>query len=265
MSYVSAKLELRTPSTNPVASLATIQKAETAESIKKYYSQRHRLFHLYDEGIILDEESWYSVTPEKIAAHIATRFEGKYVVMELFGGAGGNSIQFALAGAYVIAVEISEEKIAMAANNATVYGVSDYIEFIQADVYTFLPILAAQQQKHIIEGIFLSPPWGGPGYKDRQSFDVVVFAELVKLIKKVSGNIAILLPRNSDLESIRKYFGPCEVERNYLSTKLKTLTVYFGDLIDRSALERARAKLNDRAWTRLRPLEKGSISLASQK
>lgn len=263
MSHVPAKLELRTSSTGLVAPLAAIQKTETAESVKKYYSQRHRLFHRYDEGIILDEESWYSVTPEKIAAHIATRFRGKSVVMELFGGAGGNSIQFALAGAYVIAVEISEEKIAMAANNASVYGVKDYIEFIQADVYTFLPILATQQQKHIIEGIFLSPPWGGPGYKDRQSFDVVVFAELVKLIKKVSGNIAILLPRNSDTESIRKYFGRCEVERNYLSGKVKTLTVYFGDLVDWNALERARAKLNDKAWTRLRPIKKGSTSRVS--
>lgn len=265
MSYVPAKLELRTSPTGLLAPLPTAQHMEATENVKKYYFQRHRLFHRFDEGIILDEESWYSVTPEKIAAHIATRFNGKTVVMELFGGAGGNSIQFALAGAYVIAVEISEEKIAMAANNAAVYGVSDYIEFIQADVYTFLPLLAAQNQKHIIEGIFLSPPWGGPGYKDRQSFDVVVFAELVKLIKKVSENIAILLPRNSDLQSIRRHFGKCEVEKNYLSGKLKTITVYFGDLVDMEALKYMRVKQSDRPWTRLRPIEKGPNPQVSQR
>eukprot|EP00177_Eucheuma_denticulatum_P007042 GFKZ01012812.1.p1 GENE.GFKZ01012812.1~~GFKZ01012812.1.p1 ORF type:complete len:252 (-),score=49.62 GFKZ01012812.1:287-1042(-) len=201
--------------------------------IYKYYYQRHRLFHRFDEGICLDEESWYSVTPEKIAKHIAHRFNEKKIVMELFGGAGGNSIQFALRGAYVIAVEISASKIAIARNNAAVYGVADRIEFIQADVYEFLPQLA--QRRHGIEGIFLSPPWGGPQYKDEDSYDVGQFEELVAMIKKVSPNISILLPRNSDLASIRRSFGACEVEKNFLSGKLKTLTVYMGDLVDEGA------------------------------
>jgi hypothetical protein len=39
----------------------------------QYWAQRYRLFSRYDEGIQLDEESWYSVTPEKIAEHIALR------------------------------------------------------------------------------------------------------------------------------------------------------------------------------------------------
>ena len=41
--------------------------------ISKYWAQRYRLFSLYDEGVKLDHESWYSVTPEKIAQHIAER------------------------------------------------------------------------------------------------------------------------------------------------------------------------------------------------
>ena len=39
----------------------------------KYWAQRRRLFSRYDEGILLDRESWYSVTPEAIAAHTARR------------------------------------------------------------------------------------------------------------------------------------------------------------------------------------------------
>ena len=37
--------------------------------------QRYRLWERYDEGegIRMDEESWYSVTPENIARHIAER------------------------------------------------------------------------------------------------------------------------------------------------------------------------------------------------
>lgn len=40
--------------------------------IAKYWAQRYRLFSRFDEGIQLDRESWYSVTPEKIAEHIAS-------------------------------------------------------------------------------------------------------------------------------------------------------------------------------------------------
>lgn len=41
---------------------------------KKYWDQRYRLFSKFDSGaILLDEESFYSVTPEVIANHIAKR------------------------------------------------------------------------------------------------------------------------------------------------------------------------------------------------
>lgn len=37
----------------------------------KYWAQRHRLFTKFDEGIQLDRDGWFSVTPEVIAHHIA--------------------------------------------------------------------------------------------------------------------------------------------------------------------------------------------------
>lgn len=46
-------------------------------------------------------EGWYSVTPERIAEHIADRMvkrEGS-IILDAFAGIGGNSIQFALKGA----------------------------------------------------------------------------------------------------------------------------------------------------------------------
>jgi hypothetical protein len=46
----------------------------------QYWAQRYRLFSRYDEGIQLDEESWYSVTPEKIAEHIAERSAARNVL-----------------------------------------------------------------------------------------------------------------------------------------------------------------------------------------
>jgi hypothetical protein len=44
----------------------------------KYWAQRFKLFSKFDQGIQLDTESWYSVTPELIAQHIATRVSNTF-------------------------------------------------------------------------------------------------------------------------------------------------------------------------------------------
>lgn len=94
------------------------------------------------------------MTPEKIARHIAEVCKCGLVV-DAFCGVGGNAIQFARTCDRVIAVDIDSEKIAMARNNARVYGVEDKIEFIVGDFFKVAPRLIA-------DAVFLSPPWGGP-------------------------------------------------------------------------------------------------------
>lgn len=56
---------------------------------------RHALFSHFSDGILLDEQSWYSVTPEAIAARIAERCRSD-IILDGFCGAGGNAIQFAM-------------------------------------------------------------------------------------------------------------------------------------------------------------------------
>lgn len=58
------------------------------------FSQRKRYFSLYDQGCLLDEEGWYSVTPELIADQIAERCRCD-TVLDAFCGVGGNAIAFA--------------------------------------------------------------------------------------------------------------------------------------------------------------------------
>ena len=41
--------------------------------LEKYFLQRYMLFSKYDQGVRLDDEGWYSVTPEVLAAHMAER------------------------------------------------------------------------------------------------------------------------------------------------------------------------------------------------
>ena len=42
---------------------------------------------------MLDEESWFSVTPEIVASHIASRLPKNSLILDAFCGAGGNLIQ----------------------------------------------------------------------------------------------------------------------------------------------------------------------------
>lgn len=67
---------------------------EFSADIGKYWCQRYLLFSRYDDGIKMDEEGWFSVTPESIARHHACRC-GSGIILDCFTGVGGNAIQFA--------------------------------------------------------------------------------------------------------------------------------------------------------------------------
>lgn len=198
--------------------------------LHKYYLQRKRLFSRFDEGIELNEEMWYSVTPEAIAFDIAARYASKNVteILDLYSGAGGNSIQFAAAGISVTAVELQSSHIDLAFNNARVYGVEDRIKFRNADVNQFLESMVLQDEK--FEAIFLAPPWGGPQYSQMQIFDVGRFSNIIKMARKVSPRVGILVPKNVFRENVKRHFGPCEIESNMVCGVLKTKTIYFDEM-----------------------------------
>nr|XP_003224359.1 PREDICTED: trimethylguanosine synthase [Anolis carolinensis] len=207
--------------------------------LAKYWAQRYRLFSRFDEGIHLDREGWFSVTPEKIAEHIADRVRQSFksdIIVDAFCGVGGNSIQFALAGKRVIAIDIDPVKIRLAHNNAEVYGVADQIEFICGDFMK----LASSLKGDIV---FLSPPWGGPEYTTAEVFDVQTMIcpdgfEVFKLSQKITNNIVYFLPRNADIDQVTSLAGPggkVEIEQNFLNNRLKTITAYFGNLIRQNA------------------------------
>jgi hypothetical protein len=89
-------MEIMPPQECELSSTLDTEKAEEMRTrISKYWYQRYRLFAKYDEGIKMDEEGWFSVTPETIAEHQASRCPAG-VVVDAFVGVGGNAIQFAL-------------------------------------------------------------------------------------------------------------------------------------------------------------------------
>ncbi|EDV23460.1 uncharacterized protein TRIADDRAFT_58107 [Trichoplax adhaerens] len=197
----------------------------------KYWVQRYRLFSKFDEGIMLDEEGWFSVTPEKIAQHIAERCRCS-IIIDAFCGVGGNCIQFAKTCDHVIAIDIDPNKIKCARHNAKIYNVEHKIEFIVGDFLQLAPSLKA-------DVVFLSPPWGGPTYLKADTFDIKtmisldgyrIFAESLS----ISRNIAYFVPRTANVSQLTQLAGiggKVEIEQNIINGKVKTVTAYYGDLI----------------------------------
>ena len=61
------------PITYSSLSLQLQSKRELPRELWKYWLQRYSLFNRFDEGVLMDEEGWYSATPEVIAAHQACK------------------------------------------------------------------------------------------------------------------------------------------------------------------------------------------------
>nr|GME14672.1 Trimethylguanosine synthase [Ipomoea batatas] len=202
--------------------------------VEKYWFQRFNLFSKYDEGIKMVEEGWFSVTPEEIAARQADRCFGGAVVIDGFTGVGGNAIQFAAKCNHVIAIDIDPKKIEMARNNARIYGVEEYIDFLIGDFFQLAPFLKG-------DIVFLSPPWGGPTYKLRSTYTLDLLKpkdgySLFQAAQNITPNIMMYLPRNVDLlqvEQLSWLSSPplqIQIEENLLHGYVKGITVYFGDI-----------------------------------
>ncbi|KAI8854990.1 RNA cap guanine-N2 methyltransferase-domain-containing protein [Chytridium lagenaria] len=174
---------------------------ELPKDVKKYWRQRFSLFSKFDYGIQMDLEGWYSVTPEKVAIHIAERMACN-VIIDAFCGMGGNAIQFAKTAkkvdiSKIIAIDIDPLKLQCAKHNAQLYGVADKIEFIEGDF-----MLLASQLK--ADAVFLSPPWGVFDIKVMMPMDGF---DLYKLSERISSSIGYYLPRNIDPEQVKFFFS----------------------------------------------------------
>ncbi|KAK2467190.1 hypothetical protein APHAL10511_000739 [Amanita phalloides] len=234
--------------------------------LQKYFYQRERYLSLYSTppGCLLDEEGWFSITPEAIASHIAERCRCSTIV-DAFCGVGGNTIAFAKTCQRVIAIDNDPTRLALARHNAQIYGVADRVEFILADYIAFAESYVARDRDRDnddrkIDVVFLSPPWGGPSYlsgpaspaktngEDNEDAEVTNSwppfslasiepmhgTELFQLSRKMTKNVAYYLPRNTRMEEVSDLLQDgeekVEVEEGWTGSKLKAITCYFGGL-----------------------------------
>jgi trimethylguanosine synthase len=137
---------------------------------------------------------------------IKTTEASKKTIIDIFGGAGGNTIAFALSGRWetVISIEKDASVMACAQHNAEIYGVFDKITWINDDCFSYLSSNPLSQAETVI---FASPPWGGPGYRTDEIFNLATMAPYsVKEIHSACMGMetALFLPRTSDLRQISR-------------------------------------------------------------
>ena len=211
-------------------------------TIPPYYGQRYRYFSKFDSGIYMTPSSWYEVTAEAIAAKIAQKMlapfqEGGAVVLDAFCGIGGNTIQFALHPGCkrVIAIDIDPGTLWCARRNCERYGVAEKVVFLEMSFFEWaerevgVDGLDGKKGREGVDVVFCSPPWGGPGYRNWEIFDVekmepfgfgVVWEGAMKALKPPRtlttyaktltadtsiAKAAFLMPRTSDLNQFAGY------------------------------------------------------------
>lgn len=212
--------------------------------VAKYYEQRYRLWSKFDEGVHMTEEGWWTVTMEPIAARIAEKMAalGKHnLVVDVFCGCGGNSIQLAKHFDKVVAIDRDSSAIAAARKNAAVYGVDHKIEFHCCDLSEFSWV-----EFQRIDAVFLSPPWGGDHYSHEAYFSVdsdlkracgYSLKELFDLCRANTCSMAAFLPRNilaHDVAlSLSAQENIFEIEAHMCNERIKAVTVYVGQSSDK--------------------------------
>jgi trimethylguanosine synthase len=142
----------------------------------------------------------------------------KRVLIDMFAGAGGNSIAFALSERWdqIIAIELDAATLACAQNNAECYQIEPgHITWVNGDSFAYVDALLKNPESlHpdlrvdvATSVVFASPPWGGPGYSTDAIFDLYTMQPYG--LKELTGAYerfehALFLPRTSDIRQIAK-------------------------------------------------------------
>ncbi|KAJ6003478.1 RNA cap guanine-N2 methyltransferase [Penicillium sp. IBT 35674x] len=212
------------------------------DSFCSYWAQRYRIFSKYDEGIWLTDDAWFGVTPEPVANKIAADLANsapadRSILVDAFAGAGGNTIAFAKSGRWkrVYAIEKNPAVLQCAKHNAKIYGVDDKITWFEGDCFEILKKQLKDLAPYSV--IFASPPWGGVGYRSDEVFNLRTMEpySLTTLYKEYAAftkNMALYLPRTSDVQQMAKYVpdGRQAMVIHYcVEGHSKALCVFYGD------------------------------------
>jgi len=191
--------------------------------LDNYWEIRYEIFSKFDEGIQVDEEGLFSAKPETFSEEIACCMRGN-LILDTFAGVGSSAIGLAKEGKRVISVDINKKRLEMARNNACVYCVENRIQFINEDAFTAI-------EKYNFDGIYIDPPWGGPGYKDIQDYLLERIKpngnHILSAALKKTSMVAISLPLNINLNDLKKFNRDFEIKFHESRGIQRFVTVFF--------------------------------------
>jgi len=161
-------------------------------------------------------------TSERIAKYIAKRFKSDWIVEDLTCSLGGNTIFLAEQVKQVVAVDLSEEKINCAKENAVVYSVDNKIEFIVGDA--FLNIKK-------VDAFFIDPARDRDGDTKTRSFlnSSPSLLDILPQLFEVTHNVAVKLSPAFDYEELKQLPEEPEIEIISEDNSCKVAILWFGE------------------------------------
>ena len=117
---------------------------------------------------------------------------------------GGDTLQFSRLFKHVNAVEMNPEHYAMLINNINVYKRTNITTYC-AD---YVKVLAKLQQ----DVVFIDPPWGGPGYKEKKNIrlqlsNIPIEEVVLKLLRLRVSLIVLKVPTNFNVPHFVYYMN----------------------------------------------------------
>ncbi|CAK80457.1 unnamed protein product (macronuclear) [Paramecium tetraurelia] len=243
--FVLESLKLKITKKNFPCQLHPGISIDIPKQIQKFYRKRFFLFKKFNEGIQLDEESWYSVIPEEMSIHIANKLKASSPdsdVIDGFCGSGGLAIQLAKCFKTVICIDIDPMQNTIFINSARSITLPIICKCMNPQQpqsqMNFLEYTHTNQDFILI----MCPPWGGLNYS-HQPYDLnSMKPSLQDLLTKglqMTTKIVLQLPKNIDIQQLGSIFKdvtdklrlelkPIEVEMMLINEQINQLIIYYG-------------------------------------
>ena len=174
------------------------------------------------EEMFFTSLSLEQATSERIAKYIAGRFKPEWTVEDLTCSLGGNAIFLAQQVKKVIAVDLSEEKINCAKENALAYDVDHKIDFIIGDA--FLNIKK-------VDAFFIDPARDREGDTKTRSFlnSSPSLLDILPQLFAITHNVAVKLSPAFDYEELKALPEEPEIEIISEDNSCKVAMLWFGE------------------------------------
>ena len=175
------------------------------------------------DEMFFDSLSLEMATSERIAKHIALRFEKMKKIVDLTCGIGGNAI-FLAKNSKVVAVDLEKTSIEMAKLNSEAYGVQENIEFRVGNASFHIAKAA--------DAFFLDPMRSREGKSKSRSIynSQPRLDEILPRLFKISANICVKISPAFDYKEVQNLSETPEIELISENNENKVALLWFGDL-----------------------------------